>query len=262
MQYTQITCDTVLKKITKKDILFRGEYCLDSYQNCEFGCLYCDSSFVKTIFIKKNAADILEHELQIAKKGVIIVGSVHDPYQKAEQKYQITKKILQVIKKYDFPCHILTKSTLILRDIDILSSMDCTVTLSMISLDLKVSNIFEKNVSPPKQRLQTIQSLVKHGIKTGVALIPIIPYIIDDEFELIIQSVKEHNAQYFLYKHLELKGEQKQYFMEIIKKNYPHLLSAVDKLYNNRFTPDNKYLSTVGKKIKMLCNKNHISTKI
>ncbi|MCK5458581.1 MAG: hypothetical protein KAI20_01710, partial [Thermoplasmatales archaeon] len=116
MEYKLINCDSLLKRITRKDTLFNGKYCIDPYQNCEFGCLYCDSSFEKTIYVKNNSVEILENELQTVEKGVIIIGSVHDPYQRAEQTYEITKKILKTIKKYQFPCHILTKSTLILRD--------------------------------------------------------------------------------------------------------------------------------------------------
>ena len=83
MDYKLINCDSLLKKITRKDNLFNGKYCIDPYQNCEFGCLYCDSSYDKTIFVKENADDILNNELKKVKKGLIIIGSVHDPYQNA-----------------------------------------------------------------------------------------------------------------------------------------------------------------------------------
>ena len=94
MEYKQIHCDSLLKKITKKDTLFNGMYCIDPYQNCEFGCLYCDSSFDKTIYIKSNAAKIIRNQLKNQEKGRIIVGSVHDPYQRIEMDFKLTKKIL------------------------------------------------------------------------------------------------------------------------------------------------------------------------
>lgn len=262
MEYRLIHCDSLLKKITKKDILFNGTYCIDPYQNCEFGCLYCDSSFDKTIYVKKNAVETLENELQTVEKGVIIVGSVHDPYQKAEQKYEITKKILKTIKKYHFPCHILTKSTLVLRDISLLSSMNCMVTISILSLNENVYRIFEENVPPSKERLQTIKTLANHGIKTGAALIPILPYIVEWDLEHITKSVKNNKAHYLLHKHLELKGEQKQLFINVIQKHYPHLLSTYDKLYKDRFKPDKKYISEIDMKIQTFCRKYNISEKI
>ena len=110
MLYKQIKVDFLLNKITNKDKLFAGNYTIDPYQNCEFGCLYCDSSFDKTIFIKTNAAEILKKELETAKKGTIIVGSVHDPYQRAEEELEITRDLLKTIKKHEFSWHLLTKS--------------------------------------------------------------------------------------------------------------------------------------------------------
>ena len=262
MEYKQIHCDSLIKKITKKDTLFNGNYCIDPYQNCEFGCLYCDSSFDKTIYIKKNAAEILKNELQSLEKGVIIVGSVHDPYQKAEQTYEITKNILKIIKKYDFPCHILTKSTLVLRDINLISSMQCTVTISISSLDEHITNIFEKNVPSPKKRLQTVKTLTEKNVKTGIALIPLLPYIVESELESIVKTTNNWNAQYILHKHLELKGEQKQLFKEILQEHYPHLLLKYKNLYKDRFKPDETHTSKIDKKIHTYCKKYNISEKI
>ena len=81
----------MLNKITTKDMLFGGNYTLDPYQNCEFSCKYCDSSYDEKIYIKTNAIELLEKELKKIKKGTIIIGSVHDPYQKAEKKSRILK---------------------------------------------------------------------------------------------------------------------------------------------------------------------------
>ena len=262
MKYKLINCDSLLKKITKKDILFNGKYCVDPYQNCEFGCLYCDSSFEKTIYVKNNSVEILENELQTVEKGVIIIGSVHDTYQRAEQTYEITKKILTTIKKYHFPCHILTKSTLVLRDIDLLASIDCMVTISIMSLDEKVSRSFEKNVPVPKERLQILKTLSKHEIKTGVALIPVLPHITEDEIEQITKEAKKNNANYLLHKHLELKGEQKLLFNDVIKEHYPNLLSTYNDIYKNRLRPDKKCISVVDTEIQRCCKKYNISDRI
>ena len=250
MLYKHIRVNTLLNKITNKDILFGGNYTIDPYQNCEYGCIYCDSSNEKTIYIKTNAADVLRKELNQVNKGVIIIGSVNDPYQYAEENYRITRNLLEVIKEKNFPCHILTKSDLILRDVKLLSRLEyCSVTISLITLDNKISNIFEKNVPSPKIRLQTIEKLSESGIKSGIAVIPIIPYISESEIEKIIKSAKNHNAQYFLYKHLELKGDQKSCFLGILKEKYPNLIEKYKKLYKQNYIPNYKYLS----KIKINC---------
>ncbi len=228
MDYKIINCDSVVKKITKKDSLFHGNYCADPYQNCEFGCYYCDSSFEKTIYVKANVVDILKKELEHNKKGRIIIGSVHDPYQKTEKKYKLTRTILETLRQFNFPCHILTKSPLVLRDIDLLSQLECMITVSISSLDDKVVRIFEPEVPSPNDRLQTVQTLRNQGITAGVALIPILPYIVESEVESIVKAARSIDAQYLLHKHLELKGDQERLFRNLIKAHYPHLLSKYD----------------------------------
>ena len=108
MEYKPITSSTLLNKITSKDHLFHGKYTLDPYQQCEFNCVYYDSASTTTVYLKTNAPQLLEQDLQNNPKGTIIIGSVHDPYQSAEHQYQLTQQLLQIIKAYDVPCHILT----------------------------------------------------------------------------------------------------------------------------------------------------------
>jgi DNA repair photolyase len=263
MKYKHIKTKILLNKVLKKDTLFCGEYTLDPYQNCEFGCKYCDSSFNETIYIKSNAADILNHELEAVKKGRIIVGSVHDPYQKVEEEQKITRRILEIIKDHGFSCHILTKSNLVLRDIDIISKIsDCLVTLSLISLKESIYNLFEKNVCDTNIRLQTVEQLNDSGIKSGIALIPILPFIVEEELEDIIKSSKNHKAKYLLHKHLELKGDQKTCFFHFIKKIDTYLPKKYDELYNDSIMPNEDYLTNLNKTIFNLCKKYRIKNKI
>jgi DNA repair photolyase len=262
MKYRSVTCNSLIKRITTIDTLFNGMYCVDPYQNCEFGCLYCDSSFDKDIYVKMNASKILKNELEQLRKGVILIGSVHDPYQKIEKKCEITKNLLKTIKKYEFPCHILTKSNLILRDINLLSEMKCAVTISLTSLDKNITHIFEENAPSPKERLKTVKKFVEHGIKTGLALMPILPFIVEPELENVIKTSNNSNAQYLLHEYLELKGDQKGKFIGIIQKHFQHLLSKYDILYKDNFKPDEKYVERVDKKIHRLCKNYNIPEKI
>ena len=262
MEYKLINCDSVIKKITKKDSLFHGNYCVDPYQNCEFGCNYCDSSSEKTIFVKTNIKETLQKELEGITSGWIILGSVHDPYQNAEKKYELTKTVLETLKKYKFPCHILTKSPLILRDIDLLSTLECMVTISLCSLDDRVVNVFEPNVPSPSERLQTVQTLRDHGITTGIALIPMLPYIVESELEEIVKAARNVNAQYLLHKHLELKGDQERYYRNLIAAHYPHLLPKYDALYENDFNPNKTYIQELSSIFSGYCKKYKISDRI
>jgi len=263
MKYKLEKVDFLIKKITRKDNLFKGIYTIDPYQNCEFGCLYCDSSFDKTIKIKINAAEIFEKEIKKIKKGTIIVGSVNDSYQKAEEKYRITRNILKIIEKNDFPCHILTKTDLVLRDIDILKKINnCIVTISLISVNDIISNILEEKVTLPKTRLQIIKDLNNKGIKSGLAIIPIIPYLVENELQEIVKCAKEYDAQYILYKYLELKGDQKGCFIDVLNKFYPDKVEKFKKLYKDSYMPKNEYISNIKKSMKLYCKKYNISNKI
>ena len=263
MEYKTIQCHSLLNRITRKDTLFHGVYTIDPYQNCEYKCTYCDSSIEDIIYIKINAHQVLEKEIKQIPKGLIIVGSVHDPYQKAEEKYEITRDILKIIKKNNFPCQILTKSKLVLRDIDVLSKIkDCKVTISILGLNKSILNVFEKNVPNTRERLKTVETLSKNGIKTGIAIIPVLPYIIETELEKIIESAFKHKASYIIHKHLELKGDQKIYFMKTLEKYYPHLIHRYEELFKNRIIPKEKYISELKKLVNKYIEKYEISNKI
>lgn len=263
MQYKQINVNSVLNKIAIKDRLFIGDYTVDPYQNCEFGCLYCDSSFDKTIYIKSNSAEILRNQLKNQEKGRIIVGSVHDPYQRIEMDFKLTRKILETIAESGFSCHILTKSDLVLRDLEILSEIDdCIVTMSIASLKDSVSDIFESNVPKPVKRLDVMEKLNNNGIKSGLAVIPIFPFISEVELDEIFRTAKASKADYILYKHLELKGDQKNIFFKLINKYYPDLLKKYEKLYENSYMPNKKYLLMLDAKLSDLYKKYKLKNMI
>jgi DNA repair photolyase len=263
MNYKSITCSFLLNKITTKDKLFNGNYTLDPYQNCGFGCRYCDSTYDETIYIKTNAAQILKKELETAEKGTIIVGSVVDPYQTAEESHNITRNLLEIIGQYDFPCHILTKSNLVLRDLDLLSKMNnCTVTISIATLDHKISDIFEKNVPLPLERLKTIEKLSDLRINAGLAIIPILPFIAEDALEGVVKSAKNYKAHYILHKHLELKGDQKGIFMKILEESYPNLVEKYEELYKDSYMPDDAFILKINNKLEKLCIKYKLKNKI
>jgi len=263
MEYKCARYDSLVNNITTKDRLFVGNYTVDPYQNCEFGCTYCDSAIDKTIYVKTNATQLLNKELATKEKGMIIVGSVHDPYQHAENSYKITRDMLKIIQEQGFSCHILTKSTLAIRDIDVLSNIrNCLVTTSITTLDESVANIFEKNVPSPKERLRTVKTLSDHGIKTGIAIMPILPFIVDDKLEEMVKTAREYNAQYVLHKHLELKGDQRNLFMKTLKDYYPHLTEKYEQLYENRYMPDNAYIAKTKNVVNKYCKNYKISNKI
>lgn len=263
MVYKCVHYPSLLHTITTTDHLFSGTYTLDPYQNCEFRCRYCDSAEDTTVYIKANAVDQLQQELPTKKKGMIIVGSVHDPYQPIEASYCLTQSLLKVIKEEEFPCHILTKSSLILRDIDVLSTMnECLATISIPTLNESITNIFEKRVPTPSERLQVVQKLSNSGVIAGVAVIPILPFIVEKELGGLVKEAKDHDAHYILHKHLELRGDQKAKYLEVIKTYFPRLMSHYEQLYNNQYMPHKKYLQDLENMMASYCKHYNIPNKI
>ena len=263
MKYKYAKYNSLINKITNKDLLFIGDYTLDPYQNCEFGCKYCDSALEKTTYIKINADKLLEKEIAKIKKGSIIVGSVNDPYQRIEKECKITRCLLRIIKEHDFPCHILTKSDLILRDIDILSKFSkCLVTISITLLDERKYKLFEENVPSPKKRLKVVEKLSESDIKVGLAIMPILPFIVEDELEEIVKAAKKYKADYILYKHLELKGDQKTVFLKEIGKINPSLLDKYKKLYKDNYIPNQGYILNIGDILEQYCVKYNLRNRV
>ncbi len=263
MIYKHVRYDSLVNRITNKDLLFIGDFTLDPYQNCEFGCKYCDSSLDETIYIKTNATQLLEDEIGKIEKGIIIVGSVHDPYQEIEKECRITRSLLEIIKKHDFSCHILTKSNLILRDIDILSKINkCIVTVSITTLNENISNIFEKNVPLPKERLQVVEKLSENEIRSGIAIMPILPFIVEEELEDIVEVASTYKADYILYKHLELKGDQKTVFLRTLEEFNSNLINRYTELYKNSYMPSQTYILNLKDILDRLCKKNKVKNSI
>ena len=263
MKYKTVKYSVLLNKITNPDNLFSGNYTLDPYQNCDLGCSYCDSTFSDTVCIKTNSVELLEKEIKETKKGTIIIGSVVDAYQKIEKQKNITRNLLKIFKKYDFPIHILTKSDLVLRDIDLLSEFTKPqVTISLTSLDKNVTNIFEKHVPTGLERLKIMEKLNNQGITAGIAIMPVLPFIVEDEFENIINEASKHKACYVLHKHLELKGDQKNIYYNILKEFYPDLIEKYKKLYGDSYQPDENYILEIKDIIDKLCTSYKIKNKI
>ena len=183
---------SLIKEIKVRSVLTKTgipgrKYCINPYVGCAHACKYCYATFMKRftghiepwgsfVDVKINAPEVLRRQLKRAELGNIIMSSVTDPYQPLEAKYMITRKCLEVLALYKFPLDILTKSTLVLRDIDIISKLkDTEVGLTITTDDDSVRKIFEPNAPPIQARVETLRALHKKGIKTYVFIGPTLP---------------------------------------------------------------------------------------
>lgn len=263
MNIKEIKVDYLLKQITKKDSLFKGEYTLDPYQNCAFGCTYCDSTLDDTIYIKNNALEVLDTELQLYPTGRIILGSVHDPYQPVEQGFHLTHHILQRISLTDFSVHILTKSPTVLKDRLILKKLHHPiVTFSILCLDEQIYKTFEPNAPHPKNRFKALKTLSDNNITTGIALIPLLPFFSETLIDEVITEAKRNHATYVIYKPLFLQGKQKQVFLDHLKNKKPGLYDQYKQIYASTPTPSKKVMKPLTSQIEKTCEELNIKTSI
>jgi DNA repair photolyase len=260
----EIRVSSLIKQVTQTDPLFKGHYLLDPYQNCSFGCLYCDSCEEDTIYIKYNALDALKEEMENLPRKLVIIGSAHDPYQPIEKNTQLTRSIIIQLLDHGFPIHILTKSTLVLRDKDLFlsKSNDVFITFSVVSSDQSLVSRIEPYSPTFQQRLITMNTLSTLKIKTGIALIPILPCLVNNQLSSIIKQAATYQAHYFLFQHLFLKGNQKTRFISYIINQHPSCLPIYEELFNDSIYPSSSFQEKINSLIKRICGRYHLPTSL
>jgi DNA repair photolyase len=250
----EIEAKSILRKHKKIDSWFISRYGMNLYRGCAHNCIYCDGraegyyvdgEFGRDVTVKVNAIDLLRRELDPKRKRVpfkrsfiMMGGGVGDSYQPLERKYELTRKAIELMYEYNFPVHMLTKSTLIKRDIDILKRINeqsrAIVSFSFSSVDDKISALFEPGVPPPAERLQTITFFKDEGIACGMFLLPVIPFLTDTS-ELIEQTIsraKEAGVDFVIFGGMTLKeGRQKEYFYDALRRTHPDLIAEYQNIY-------------------------------
>ncbi len=238
--------------------------------------------------VKSNAIEILEKQLHSrAKKGqygIIILSSATDPYLQIEKDTQLTRNILKLILKYRFPIHIITKSSLVTRDFDLLKEIDqqailsadlqgklhhkCIITFSFSTIDNSIAKIFEPGATTPTDRLQTLKATLAAGFLSGVSLMPLLPYITDtaEHLELIFSTFAEMNVNYIFPATLTLFGDgtsdSKTLVLRAIQKHYPHLLEKYQKFFASSTQMPSYYSNAFYKKTKELSEKYNLKNRI
>ena len=219
---------------------------INPYRGCEHGCVYCYArpshaflghspglDFETMLYAKTNAAALLEQEL--AQRNyvpkTIALGTNTDPYQPIEREYRIMREILEVLERARHPVGIVTKSALVVRDIDILERMArhdlVKVALSVTTLDRKLARTMEPRAATPERRLDAIRRLSEAGIPTQVMVAPIIPGLNDHEIERILDAARDAGARDAGYVLLRLPLEIKELFREWLATEFPDRAARV-----------------------------------
>lgn len=285
---TSVTAEaakTIITRNSSPDISF--DRSINPYQGCEHGCSYCYArpthanyglspglDFESKLFAKTNAAELLRKELAAPgyQPATIALGANTDPYQPIERRYRITRQVLEILAEYGHPVGIITKSALVIRDLDILKPMAerglVKVAISVTSLDPRLSRAMEPRASMPAKRLQAMEMLTAAGIPVTVMVAPVVPALNDSEIEAILKAAAAAGAREAGYVLLRLPLEVRDIFCEWLAGTYPdraaHVLSLMrsmrqgkdyDATWGRRQTGTGPYAWSIGRRFEIACRR-------
>ena len=292
-QRTTVTAErarTIITRNTSPDISF--DRSINPYRGCEHGCIYCFArpthanmglspglDFETQLFAKTDAAALLAKELAAPnyEAKTIAIGTNTDPYQPIERTHKVMRQILEVLAQHDHPVGIVTKSALVLRDLDILAPMAAKglvkVALSVTTLVPELARKMEPRASTPERRLHTIAELTKAGVPTTVLVAPIIPAINDCEIETILTRAAAAGARDAGYVMLRLPLELRDIFESWLTVHFPdklrHVMTLVsamrkgkayDAAWGERMTGTGPFAWMVGRRFEAAVARNGLAT--
>ncbi len=247
-QVTEERARSIVSRNQSPDIPFSQS--VNPYRGCEHGCVYCFArpshayldlspglDFETKLYAKSNAAELLRREL--AKPSYrcspISLGINTDAYQPIERRWRITRQLLEVLAEHRHPVGLITKSALVLRDLDLLAPMAAQglvhVYVSITTLDNALSSKLEPRAAAPHTRLKTVCALHEAGVPVGTMVAPVIPTITDADLEHVLEAAREHGAQNAGYVLLRLPHELKEVWREWLDLHYPersaHAMSLI-----------------------------------
>jgi DNA repair photolyase len=285
---TTVQVDATRKIITRNESPDIGfDRSINPYRGCEHGCVYCFArpthaylgmspglDFESKLFVKPEAADLLERELASPNYSpkVIAIGTNTDPYQPIERRYKVMRRILEVLERAGHPVGIVTKSALVLRDLDILARMAernlAKVALSVTTLDPELARLMEPRAATPMRRLETLRRLSQAGVPTAVMVAPVIPALNDSEIERILDHAQAAGVKEAGYVLLRLPLEVRDLFKEWLVANYPDRANHVFKLirdmrggkdydseWGKRMKGTGPYAWLIGRRFEVACEK-------
>jgi DNA repair photolyase len=279
------TAKSIISSNQSPDLPF--DQSLNPYRGCEHGCIYCYArpthawldlspglDFETRLSYKHNAAEQLAREL--SRPGYvckpITLGANTDPYQPIEKQYRISRQVLEVLQDFRHPVSIITKGTLVLRDLDILTEMAadqlCSVAISITTLDRDLKRTMEPRTPSGEARLQCVQQLAQAGVPVSVMVAPVIPALNDSELELLLERASAAGADAAHYTLLRLPLEIRELFHEWLFQHYPlraeHVISLLrqcrggrdnDSRFGHRMRGTGEFANLLDQRFKLACRK-------
>lgn len=253
VEYFTLRVRSLLNRCTVEHMPFT--WTINPYRGCEFACKYCYArythefmemrdgvEFEQKIYIKQHASDLLRQELRHVKPSEeIAIGTVTDPYQPAERRFEVTRAILEEFARHKgFEIGIVTKSNLVLRDTEILQRISMNnklfVNLTITTLNADLARILEPRAPRPDLRLEAMSKLNHAGVDAGVICAPVIPGITDSarDLEAVVRATAKADGKYIFANSLFLKPCSAAVFMPFLQAEFPQLVDSYRERYKNR----------------------------
>jgi len=242
-------------------------YCINPYVGCQHACSYCYANPLTRRFsrhseqwgefvdVKINAPEILRKEVSSRKRGQVFISSLTDAYQPLEKKYELTRKLLEILLESQFPVCIQTKSSLVSRDVDLLKKFkECEVGFTITTLDESVRRNFEPLSSPVKERLEALKLLQENGIRTYIFVGPVLPHLTDRDLEELVKTASELKVDYLWFDQLNLKPGVWENTQKILEESYPQLLPVWKEIFFSK----NDYYDKFREMAVQLCKKHDV----
>jgi DNA repair photolyase len=278
VEYFTLPVRSLLNRCTGVRMPFT--WTINPYRGCEFACKYCYArythefmemkdgvDFEQKIFVKQHAADLLRQELHHVKPGEeIALGTATDPYQPAERRFEVTLAILQELARHrGLEIGIVTKSNLILRDVDVLQQIAKNnrlfVNITITTLKVELARILEPRAPRPDLRLEAVRELNQAGLNAGVICAPVLPGITDSprDLEALVRATAKAGGKYIFANSLFLKPCSTAVFLPFLEKEFPQLVESYRRRYNDRAFLPASYRKPLSQLMKRLREKYGIS---
>jgi DNA repair photolyase len=277
VEYFTLPVRSLLNRCTGVRMPFT--WTINPYRGCEFACKYCYArythefmelrdgvDFEQKIFVKQHAADLLRQELRHVKPGEeIAIGTATDPYQPAERRFEVTRAILEELDRHrGLEIGIVTKSNLVLRDIELLQQIAKAnrlfVNITITTLNVDLARILEPRAPRPDLRLEAMQKLNQAGLAAGVICAPVLPGITDSarDLEALVQATARVGGKYIYANSLFLKPCSAAVFMPFLEKEFPKLVESYRQRYKDRAFLTASYRKRLSQLMKRLRQKHGI----
>ncbi len=253
VEYFTLPVRSLLNRCTVARMPFT--WTINPYRGCEFACKYCYArythefmelrdgvDFERKIYIKQHAAELLRQELRRVKPGEeIAIGTATDPYQPIERRLEVTRAILEELSRHaGLELGIVTKSNLVLRDIDVLQRIaennQIFVNVTITTLNVDLARILEPRAPRPDLRMETVRKLNLEGVNAGVICAPVVPGITDSprDLEALVRATAEAGGKYIYANPLFLKPCSAAIFLPFLEKEFPQLVDSYQQRYKDR----------------------------